>query len=256
MKAEDCKEFRRKIEETDPGEHPDALTMSHVRKCDVCLEFFERDMKLRQLVWSLSPVEAPADFDFRLRARIANEKVRSSKGFRFASLSFGIPTLTLAGLLLLTGLFLLLPKFSRRQDPAPFIAVVPVRDNPSVTVEPNVSRKTVTENVGEKSNDTGVRLVQPSRKSNAGGRKQSLAFQRAAVETKDSSAVGATVLRQKDSVSDYQIPLSFPLQTLTVSVDDGSGVSRTISFPTVSFGSQRVLTNSRSGLNPSVKGIW
>ena len=43
------------------------------------------------------------------------------------------------------------------------------------------------------------------------------------------------------------------LQSLKVSLDDGRGNAHTISFPTVSFGSQRVLTNANQ-FNP--KGVW
>jgi hypothetical protein len=39
----------------------------------------------------------------------------------------------------------------------------------------------------------------------------------------------------------FQIDAS--LQSVTVSLDDGRGNERTISFPTVTFGSQRVLAN-------------
>jgi hypothetical protein len=253
MRAKDCNEIRRKIEETDPGQNPGALTMSHVRQCDGCLEFFEQDMKLRQLVASLSPVEAPADFDFRLRARIANERVSARRGFTIGTLSLGIPTVTFAGLVLLAALFVLLPRLRSTEEP---IRITASPDKNDMRAVDTVPAPTVAGGVDEAIHLTGGRPKQ-SRKPNPGGRKQTLAFQRAdGLEVRDLSAVGARVVRQEDSVIGSQIPLSFPLQTLTVSVDDGTGVSRTISFPTVSFGSQRVLTNARSGSNPSVKGIW
>ena len=49
----------------------------------------------------------------------------------------------------------------------------------------------------------------------------------------------------------FQIDAS--LQSLRFSFDDGRGNARTISFPSVSFGSQRLLTNANQ-FNP--KGVW
>ena len=43
----------------------------HLRECAACREFHEQQTKLRQIVGSLGTVDAPADFDFRLRARLA-----------------------------------------------------------------------------------------------------------------------------------------------------------------------------------------
>jgi hypothetical protein len=48
-------------------------------------------------------------------------------------------------------------------------------------------------------------------------------------------------------------PIETSLQSVKVSLDDGLGNARTISFPTVSFGSQRVLTPA-SQFAP--KGAW
>src|SRR5687768_8124777 len=108
MKAKDCKAIRRKIEEADLGQEPGTLTMSHLRQCSPCREFFESEKNLRQVVASLGPVEAPADFDFRLRARIANERPRSRRSLTIGNPSLGIPTLTFAALVLLAGgIFLL-----------------------------------------------------------------------------------------------------------------------------------------------------
>ena len=48
-------------------------------------------------------------------------------------------------------------------------------------------------------------------------------------------------------------PIEASVQSLKVSLDDGRGNARTISFPTVSFGSQRMLTNANQF---APKGVW
>jgi hypothetical protein len=258
MKVQDCKAIRRGIEEADQGQEPDAVTMSHLRQCRVCREFLESEKKLRQVMASLAPVEAPADFDFRLRARIATERIHSRRGFSIGNFSLGIPTLTFAALILLAAGVFLLPRLNSLDETSPNVALQPVTDNNAGTVVVNApSPSGPTENVAGTDGKKDIRPAPPSRRPKAAGRKETLASQRAGqLVVRDSGVVGATVLKQEDSAVDSQIPLIFPLQTMKVSVDDGSGVSRTISFPTVSFGSQRFLTNAGSSLNPSAKGVW
>jgi hypothetical protein len=255
MNVKDCNAVRREIEEADHGQEPGALTVSHLRQCKACLEFFESEKRLRLVMASLAPVEAPADFDFRLRARIATERIHS-RGFAIGNFSLAIPTLTFAALVLLAGGVFLLPRVNTLDDTASGIAAHAVED-PALVAEkapspPGINRKS---DAG-----TDVKDVRPGpriRRPKAAARKEMLASQRAGqLLVRDSGVVGASVLKQEDPAGDSRIPLIFPLQTMKVSVDDGSGVSRTISFPTVSFGSQRVLTSAGSGLNPSAKGIW
>ena len=49
------------------------LRTEHLKECLACREFHQTQTKLRQMVGSLGTVSAPADFDFRLRARLAND---------------------------------------------------------------------------------------------------------------------------------------------------------------------------------------
>jgi hypothetical protein len=254
MKEENCKEVRQTIEETGPELQAGPSMMNHLRQCNECLELFEQDKKLRQLLGSLSVVEAPADFDFRLRARIAHERSHSRSSFLLpGNLSVGIPAVTFVGLALMAGLFLLWPRLRSTQEIAPVALVPSVQTQVAETLPRQESDP---ENFREKK-DNNIRSASASRGSNFVSRKPVVAYKKPVVtDVKDSSVIGAMVLKQQNAVSDPPISLSFPVQTLTVSVDDGSGVSRTISFPSVSFGSQRVLTNARSGLSPSVKGVW
>jgi hypothetical protein len=48
-------------------------------------------------------------------------------------------------------------------------------------------------------------------------------------------------------------PIDASLQSLKFSLDDGRGNARTISVPTISFGSQRVLQNANQF---APKGVW
>src|SRR5690349_11151241 len=71
MRKNNCEVVRQELDELMPGEECSTAAAEHLRECVSCREFHEQQTKLRQIVGSLGTVEAPADFDFRLRARLA-----------------------------------------------------------------------------------------------------------------------------------------------------------------------------------------
>ena len=255
MKVNDCKAIRSESEETVLGQALDATAMDHVRECKSCLEFYEYDKKLRQMMAGLAPVEAPADFDFRLRARIAREESGSRYRFPFGNISIALPSAGLAAMILLGGGLLVFRSINspvtdkqtaveqKKAEPSAQPAPPPMAADAksAVAVAP--------ESIKPKENPQG-------RKSVVVGRKQIVSRERNKVEFKDLSSYGAVSLKAGSMAADGQAPLTFPVQTLKVSVDDGSGVPRTISIPTVSFGSQRTLVGTTSSFQPPARGDW
>jgi len=73
MRKTNCKLIRRELDELMLGETWSAAATEHLRECAECREFHVQQTKLRKIVGSLGTVEAPADFDFRLRARLAKD---------------------------------------------------------------------------------------------------------------------------------------------------------------------------------------
>src|SRR5436189_5931873 len=101
----ECKAIRQEID------HSDELTsqvLLHLRGCAECRSFQSQEEKLRALMAGLGTVSAPADFDFKLKARLAREKSSGSNGGAFAS--FLTPSRALAAvavvLLLVAGVLL------------------------------------------------------------------------------------------------------------------------------------------------------
>lgn len=80
----DCKAFRQESEELETGERISAAAQAHLNSCMACRTFQAERLSLRQLIGSLGPVNAPPDFDFRLRARLATAKSEGNGYFRFA----------------------------------------------------------------------------------------------------------------------------------------------------------------------------
>src|SRR5436190_2519115 len=93
MNAKDCRTVRLEIDMADLGQRLAEPVEMHLAGCAACAEFRNERAQLRELVGSLKPVAAPADFDMRLRARMARERESRARQpfiFRFAMTTPGI----------------------------------------------------------------------------------------------------------------------------------------------------------------------
>jgi hypothetical protein len=71
-----CKQIKKFIDESD---RPEALTYAssqHIASCADCSQFADERAKLKELLRSAGRVSAPPDFDFKLKARLAEVKAR------------------------------------------------------------------------------------------------------------------------------------------------------------------------------------
>jgi hypothetical protein len=246
MKETKCEAIRRELDELMLGDECSVHATQHLQECGECREFHQRQTKLRQIVGGLGTIEAPPDFDFRLRARLANES--NTAGFHLRALQWPFATrgVAVAAVLLLfvTGVVLVRRNMvSPEAMPAPRTEVAvgeqePVRPAPApdqVKEQTPVPRQVVASNDGPRKN-RGERVAKP---------KRSLA-------TLDSAVEPPLVLADsQQQAAIFSIDAS--LQSLRLSIDDGQGNARTISVPTISFGSQRVLA---TGNQFAPKGVW
>jgi hypothetical protein len=251
MKANDCKLIRHDIEETEFGRELSPGVVQHMDQCTSCREFFESDKKIRQMVGSLAPVEAPADFDFRLSARIAQTSTRRFGGWNF---SLAVPSAVIAALVLIVvGIFAFRsPQIETRNQTATTTTSDPSKDESKTQAggtDTHLSKPSNENPNPEKSKvipEKNRRLVKPNE----------AVAQRSGLVIEDSSSRGARIVKSEQPLVGIQPQLVFPMQTLTVSVDDAKGVSRTISFPTVSFGSQRVLAGNGASYQTPARTNW
>jgi len=255
MKANDCKAIRQQIGELEGDCETNATIQGHVQTCPMCRRFLEDEKSLRRLVASLVPVEAPADFDFRLRARLANERVSRPGLQRIGKISFAGPAITVAAVAVLVVGIALFQQLKPVSEP-PAIALknqTQRAEQPSAQSRHESQAQEIQVKSGEPEEDRALK----SSGLNAQARRATMVSERPRrLVAVDSAVTKASVVRQDDLLIGSESQLTIPVQTLKVSVDDGSGVSRTISLPTVSFGSERVLTNARSGLAQPTKVSW
>src|SRR2546429_9008037 len=107
MKSMNCRSVRREIDEAEPGNLLSSVANNHIENCLECERFADKHLKLQKIVSSLGTVEAPEDFEFRLRARLAGEKRGSAHLFALRNLSFGFRSAAFATVAVLIGSALL-----------------------------------------------------------------------------------------------------------------------------------------------------
>ena len=245
MRDKRCEPVRRELEELMLNDNSSAATAEHLRTCSDCRDFQRQQTKLRQIVGSLGTVSAPADFDFRLRARLAADSEAPS--FRFWS--FTVKGLATAAVLIVFGVGAVMV-WQRMDDKAPAVAVTPPPQVEQPAVREHVGglagveqTYTARPGVADSNSSVAANSAPPRRKPE---RSRPANTPKRTISTMDFSSERATVISNNTRPVDTAtvFPIEASLQSVKVSLDDGRGNARTISFPTVSFGSQRVLTNA------------
>ena len=242
MRKNNCEVVRRELDELMIGDACSSAATEHLRDCASCREFHEQQTKLRQIVGSLGVVEAPADFDFRLRARLAQGN-GSSVYWPFARRGLALAAMVIV---FLVGVVVVRSVMNK---PA---AVNNVAQQPQTPAVPDITPPSVKE---EKKPEQSIAVVsEDSPQIRKGDRHPRNDFKKRPMATIDSAFTRAEVINGAQPVgSSTAFPIDASQQTFRVSLDDGRGNARTISVPTISFGSQRIVQNANQ-LAP--KRVW
>jgi len=258
MRTMNCQNVRREVDETAPGDLLSAFARRHMSACRECRAFCEEHEKLQDILSNLGTIEAPGDFDFRLRARLAGEKAGDAH-FPLSNLSFGFRAAAVASLLVVLG-------------SVAFFNFKPSSNNSSVSNNATQSTNVVDGSTTKpEAAAAQPSLVATGTTTLAGGKEGNLVPKRVPrrpgalasaghpprMGTLDIGSRGARIIKASAlnaSVADY--PIESSAQPMKVSVDNGRGSSRTISLPPVSFGSQRVMAQGSAPLMASARGSW
>lgn len=246
MRKNNCEVIRRQLDELMLDEAASASVSEHLNECSDCREFHRTQTNLRQMVGSLGTVAAPADFEFRLRARLANDANRTLP-FGFTYWPFTRRGLAMASVLILFAAGALMVWNVMNQPATPTVAEqnppAAPRESPRPIQTPAVPQQTPEFTAGVP--ESSPQRIRNERPVQAGQRvKRQLS-------SVDFSSTQAEVIGATDPAVVF--PIDASLQPMRVSLDDGRGNARTISVPTISFGSQRTLT---SGNQFTQKGNW
>jgi len=234
MRNNNCKLVRRELDELMLGEAWSAAATEHLRECAECREFHVQQTKLRQIVGSLGTVEAPADFDFRLRARLANG-AGSAPPFYWA---FARRALAVAAMVIIfaTGAVVVRNVMKQMENNGE-VAQQPQVQQPVKPAEPSpvVKEEKKPEPVVAGVTPATIRKIRPTQTD----------YKKRPLSSVAISSIGATVIKGTEPAGvSAAFPIDASAQSFTVSLEDGRGNAKTISVPTVSFGSQRIVQSS------------
>jgi hypothetical protein len=247
MRKNNCGVVRQELDELMLDEACSSSAAAHLRECGECREFQQQQNRLRQIVGSLGTVAAPADFDFRLRARLANDS-SSVAYLPLMRRGFALATVLVV---FATGAFLVRNVWDRPategvastgNQPAA-IPEPPKQVEPSKASQDSTGQQVVASH--QEKRPQPIKNDRPSSTISKTPRR---------LVAEDFSSKGAQVISGQEAVSGFEvIPLDTSLQSFKVSLDDGRGNARTISVPTISFGSERMLQTG----NPfAPKRVW
>lgn len=234
MKSNACRDTRRQIDELDIGQRPGPQTAAHLEVCPECARFRRDRAELRDLVGSLERVAAPADFDMRLRARIATERSDSRQTF-FARL-FSTPALATAAVVVLAiGTVVWVAQRSG--------------DRPSGLAANNSAPESTNQGAGNAGHvDTGSPAPVSSASDNGRELVAVSDVRRHGRVNRGPHRAGASdnFVRPAESISQNDPNQAFvnaPSRPVEVSLENDQGGTRKISLPPVSFGSQNLVNN-------------
>jgi hypothetical protein len=239
MMSKVCRATRREIDESEVHQALSETAAMHLQTCSGCRDFRAQRTRLRDLIGSLEPVVAPADFDFRLRARLASHR-QSKRQDLFSGFRLTVPAKVAAAVLvLLLGSIVWINQRMGTQGPS--VAKVEQQnptagnattgpDEAAIKTSPKVDTNKAAD--GALAQNEGSTLApKPVRVSSRPRSEPSY----------DASETAAESVKGSDDAGD--VSLSAPVKPLVVSMEDDRGATRTISLPPVSFGAQRLVDN-------------
>jgi len=260
MKWMECRATRREIDQCEVSEQLSAQTLRHVASCAACGAFQNERARLRELLTSLEPVTAPADFDFRLRARIAAQGKRVGPRSVFPRLVLSTPAIAVAAIIVLGVSIMWIAQHGRNQT-STVASSMPnqVRQGNSTAIDNSAPPTTQASAPGSPTNTS---TTGPNTKPDApvylvrGGRPQ---FKDPGSTSpirysRDLNAGPAPSVRQGQNPSDVSVRA--PLKPMVLSFQDDNGARRTFSLPPVSFGSQRLLESRVVPVSSKNARVW
>jgi len=256
MRKNICEVIRRELDELMLDETCSTAALDHLRECGACREFHEKQTKLRQIVGSLGTVAAPADFDFRLRARLANESSSVASTFSFVAWPVLRRGFAALAVLVVFAIGAYLVRNALNRPTAPSVEMAKQAAAPATGETPKPPQVTVPSNKPQQPKPQDVAVVQNKRpQGNRIDRAGLVAVKNKPLATRELSGTRADVVGNMEPVG-TSTPFSIDasaLQYFRVSVDDGRGNAKTISVPTISFGSQRLMQNANQF---APKRVW
>ncbi len=264
-----CEAYRGELEEATADGSLSRGASEHVGRCDACGRLYRERVALRGLVAGLARVEAPADFEFRLRARIrAAERAPRKRFFARPAQSATAALVACLALLVAAGVYFKQPtRPAQTADASDGAAQVSQPAAEQATGAPTENTTAKVETAEATTGGSAPALIE------AGGEGKSAVKGEAVRVRHSGSAARTNVGNSAAGVSrkavdagqvamlSTPVPLKLPAgqQPMRVVLRDDSGASRVVSVRTVSFGSQQFVGGLRTSFRPpgeTKEGVW
>lgn len=268
----DCKAYLREIEDVAEGAEPYGATRAHAEVCRACGERLSAAESLRGLVRGLGKVEAPADFEFRLRARMAAAQAAKRRGpFGGLRSALRLVPVAAAACFLVVSASLYIWQSSRmtpngRTRPAAEELASAAADAQE-RATPATSIKAASDSPGGGVNDRAYSAapqlsLTAGRRQHAVARRLKVPAQRPAageaepaLRTTVASLSSAEVIRGRAT----PIPLETAAAPLRLVLKDERGAERVVPVRSVSFGAQDLIVREGAGRQKVAsddEGVW
>jgi hypothetical protein len=269
-----CKLCRIGIEEAGADAPPGGAVGAHLADCAACRAFRAERLSLRALVAGLGRVDAPNDFEFRLRARLAAEAApQGSSGWRayFPRAAWAAVSVCL---LIAVGVSL-----RPRQQTTPAVASFDSQTRPAAAAaggndgaagdgrtrgnSPNLISPDAVEEVSAVAHVAATKPRVNYRRADKRARRQTFvppaALEEIAAEVGGAESVESFAEHSRSVTGGMVIalPVSTEERPLQVTFKDMQGASRVVSVDPVAFGSREPNFNGARGVNAANKqGVW
>ncbi|HEX8560132.1 MAG TPA: hypothetical protein VF668_18695 [Pyrinomonadaceae bacterium] len=268
----DCKAYREEIFEASDGGGLSRGARAHAQACGACGEELRGRESLKALVRGLGRVEAPADFDFRLRSRMARADAAPRRGpFRGLRLVYALAPVAAAACLLFVAASLYFRPDARTDAPPAVAASRPARTDAPAPPAPAPG----VEKVGGVNGTAGVGVEVATATTHArpsppaARRQRAAASQRPTTEVASKSEARAGGERNTTLASFGSAPvikgqgvtiaLRAPGEPLRMILRDERGAGRVVPMRSVSFGSQApIVREGAPRRSPAAddEGVW
>jgi hypothetical protein len=277
MNMQVCEMHRAEIEESPGGTPASASLREHLAACAPCEQFRRERASLRSLVGGLEKVAAPADFEFRLRARMAaSGGARRARPLHFRFVP-GVASVALAVCFVSVSAWVYLGREPASRQPETPPRASAAAFAPTAAPESTSARDDAPQVVDEKPPQEGVELASSSTPQRVRVRAASpfrarlngKGNDRAGGETGHDAvfdALPAPILNASSnasgelvSTSALTVAVRTPAVPLQVVLRDASGAARVVPMSSVSFGSQELVRQGRNALPVShtvKEGVW
>ena len=262
----ECKAYREEIEELAGVGRLSREARAHVNACEACRGLEQERASLRRLVGGLERVEAPADFEFRLRARMAASRAAARRNLLRPV--YGFASLAVAALFLFVSASLYVRQ-ERQRGPDAVQHKASIADTSAGGAKSGSGEKAVAQATEEKTTGApgpvppGFQSARPKVKSRAipppRAREVALRGPAGGANAKNFLVADLNDARVIEKSPTLTIPLDTNAEPLRVVLRDERGATRVVPMRAVSFGSQELIAREGATRRAPVTdkaGVW